>query len=100
MNKITKIMELTAARCERHQIPEHLVMCSELYIAAFEGNTVKVIGLLARSGASAEAPAENGRRSATAPTGMLQALLFSFCGDGSVLCNISSFLVRFIIFHC
>ncbi|KAF2910691.1 protein ACCELERATED CELL DEATH 6-like [Oryza sativa Japonica Group] len=80
-------MELTAAGCERHQIPEHLVMCSELYIAAFEGNTVKVIGLLARSGASAEAPAENGRRSATAPTGCSTD---EVTGDRSTLLHIAA----------
>uniref|UniRef100_A0A0E0HYU0 PGG domain-containing protein n=1 Tax=Oryza nivara TaxID=4536 RepID=A0A0E0HYU0_ORYNI len=78
---------LTAAGCERHQIPEHLVMCSELYIAAFEGNTVKVIGLLARSGASAEAPAENGRRSATAPTGCSTD---EVTGDRSTLLHIAA----------
>ncbi|EEE52053.1 hypothetical protein OsJ_33791 [Oryza sativa Japonica Group] len=91
-------MELTAAGCERHQIPEHLVMCSELYIAAFEGNTVKVIGLLARSGASAEAPAENGRRSATAPTACNQLITMEpagcstdeVTGDRSTLLHIAA----------
>ncbi|KAF0895503.1 hypothetical protein E2562_013598 [Oryza meyeriana var. granulata] len=52
-------MDLTPSASE-HDIPEeYLFLCSKLYIAAFEGNTDQVIGLLQGSSAT-EADAGNG----------------------------------------
>ncbi|CAN6372274.1 unnamed protein product [Urochloa humidicola] len=49
----------------KEQISDPLFMCSELYIAAFEGRTEEIIGLLAGS-SSHTTPARNGRRSPAA----------------------------------
>uniref|UniRef100_A0A0E0F5B8 PGG domain-containing protein n=1 Tax=Oryza meridionalis TaxID=40149 RepID=A0A0E0F5B8_9ORYZ len=51
-------MEITPAGCD-HEIPEHLFMCSRLYIAAFRGYTDEVFSLLAGSSGTAVEPANS-----------------------------------------
>uniref|UniRef100_A0A0E0R7Q7 Uncharacterized protein n=1 Tax=Oryza rufipogon TaxID=4529 RepID=A0A0E0R7Q7_ORYRU len=51
-------MEITPAGCD-HEIPEHLFMCSRLYIAAFRGYTDEVFSLLAGSSGAAVEPANS-----------------------------------------
>lgn len=51
-------MEITPAGCD-HEIPEHLFMCSRLYIAAFRGYTDEVFSLLAGSSGAAVQPANS-----------------------------------------
>uniref|UniRef100_A0A0E0R7S3 PGG domain-containing protein n=1 Tax=Oryza rufipogon TaxID=4529 RepID=A0A0E0R7S3_ORYRU len=52
----TKLMEFTHAGCKK-KIPDHLFMCSELYIAAYDGQTDEVVRLLGESsGVAVESP--------------------------------------------
>ncbi|KAF2910693.1 ankyrin repeat-containing protein NPR4-like [Oryza sativa Japonica Group] len=60
-------MDLTPAGGER-DIPDDLFMCSELYIAAFEGHTDQVIGLLEGSRASAAVAGNGWSSPAAQPT--------------------------------
>ncbi|EAY80805.1 hypothetical protein OsI_35985 [Oryza sativa Indica Group] len=49
-------MEFTHAGCKK-KIPDHLFMCSELYIAAYDGQTDEVVRLLGESsGVAVESP--------------------------------------------
>uniref|UniRef100_A0A0E0F5B7 Uncharacterized protein n=1 Tax=Oryza meridionalis TaxID=40149 RepID=A0A0E0F5B7_9ORYZ len=51
-------MEITPAGSD-HEIPEHLFMCSKLYLAAFRGYTDEVCSLLAGSSGAAVQPANS-----------------------------------------
>ncbi|XP_006663410.1 ankyrin repeat-containing protein At5g02620-like [Oryza brachyantha] len=62
-------MEITPAGCDGdHAIPEHLFMCSELYIAAFHGHTDEVINLLEGGSGGAAVDAASSRPSPAAQT--------------------------------
>jgi hypothetical protein len=52
-------MEITPAAGSDHEIPEHLFMCSKLYLAAFRGYTDEVCSLLAGSSGAAVEPANS-----------------------------------------
>jgi hypothetical protein len=93
-------MDLTPAGGER-DIPDDLFMCSELYIAAFEGHTDQVIGLLEGSRASAAVAGNGWSSPAAQPTGNLKALFSQLgscrfllilheMGFGEITCSLES----------
>jgi hypothetical protein len=73
-------MEFTHAGCKK-KIPDHLFMCSELYIAAYDGQTDEVVRLLGESsGVAVESPTIRATPAAQAAgTSTMQVLSCSYC---------------------